>query len=224
MVISVRLFVLYICLLLWVGVVHGEAIPETFRLVTVKFEGVHSIQKEKLAETLALKIHEKWKFWKPKPILNRSDLDEDLVRIKQFYQRNGYYHTNAVYKVDVSRPAGPGADSEKDESKDGALADLAVTYTVTEGPPVLIETIDIRVEKPVDGIDASRLEDSLPIQTGKIFVVDAYNTAKKELSKIYGNKGYSSVAGQRSPDGGNGHRLLYHVRQTFQITERSGIR
>ena len=90
MIISVRLIFLFFCLYLLEGVVHGEAIPETFRLVRVKFEGVHSISKEKLAEALASKLPEKWKFWKQKPILGRSDLDEDLLRIKQFYQRNGY--------------------------------------------------------------------------------------------------------------------------------------
>ena len=166
-------------------------VPENFRLTGVKIVGVKSVSEKDLEKTLAARLPFRWKIWIPKPALNKADLDEDLVRIKQFYQRNGYYHTDAVYVVNVSKPAGPGADSGKGESKDGALADVAVTYTVAEGPPVLIETIDIRVAKPVEGIDASRLGGWLPIQTGKIFVVDAYNEAKKELSKIYGNKGYA---------------------------------
>lgn len=124
--------VLFFCLLLGATGVHGEEIPETFRLVTVKFEGVRLISEAKLAETLASRLPAKWKFWKPKPSLSRSDLKEDLLRIKQFYQRNGYYHTKADYKVAVTKTAGPVSDSKKDKSKDGALAHVAVTYTIAD--------------------------------------------------------------------------------------------
>ena len=191
LIIFVRLVALFICLLFWEGIVRGESIPETFRLVNVKFEGVHSVSKQELAKTLASKLHEKWKFWKPKPTLSPSDLEEDLIRVKQFYERNGYYHAKADYKVDVVRPAGSGTDFRKDESKEGALAHVAVTYTVVEGPPVLIETITMDLSKPVDGIEESMIRDTLPIQAGKIFTVKAYNASKTELSKIYGNKGYA---------------------------------
>ena len=166
-------------------------VPENFRLTGVKFVGVKNVSRKDLNKDLAARLPVRWKIWVPKPALKRADLDEDLVRIKQFYQHNGYYRTEAVYSVDVSKPAGPGVDSGRDKSKDGVLADVTVTYTVTEGPPVLIETIDIHVEKPVDGIDESNLENSLPIQIGKIFVVDTYNASKKELSNIYGNQGYA---------------------------------
>ena len=158
MVISVRRIVLFFCLFLCGGIVNGEEIPETFQLVTVKFDGVHSISKGKLAETLAARLPEKWKFWKPKPTLSRSDLEEDLLRIKQFYQQNGYYHTKAEYKADVVKPAGPVSKSEKTQSKDGALDHVAALFTITEGPPVHIDAIDIGFETPVDGID----EDAVP--------------------------------------------------------------
>jgi outer membrane protein assembly complex protein YaeT len=168
-------------------------VPENFRLTGVKIVGIKSVSKKDLEKTLAARLPVRWKIWIPKPVLSKSDLDEDLTRIKQFYQRNGYYHTEAVHSVNISKPAGSDTDSGKDESKEGALADVAVTYTVTEGPPVRVEAIDIRVEKPVDGIEESRLGSSLPIQTGNIFVIDAYNAAKKELSRMYGNNGYARV-------------------------------
>ncbi len=169
----------------------GMAMPENFRLTGVKLIGVESVSRKDLEETLAARLPVRWKIWIPKPKLTRTDLDEDLVRIKQFYQRNGYYHTEAVYNAVVSTPAEPGTEPGKDPPKAGALADVAVAYTVAEGPPVLIETIDIRVENKVDGVDESRLEGSLPVKTGSIFVVDTYDAAKKELAKIYGNQGYA---------------------------------
>ena len=180
-----------ICLQVSSASIAEMVVPENFRLTGVKFVGVKNVSRKDLNKDLAARLPVRWKIWVPKPALKRADLDEDLVRIKQFYQHNGYYRTEAVYSVDVSKPAGPGVDSGRDKSKDGVLADVTVTYTVTEGPPVLIETIDIHVEKPVDGIDESNLENSLPIQIGKIFVVDTYNASKKELSNIYGNQGYA---------------------------------
>ncbi len=166
-------------------------LPENFRLTGVKLIGVKSISENDLRKTLAARLPVWWKIWIPKPTLTKADLDEDLVRIKQFYERNGYYHTRAVYSVKVSKPTGPDPDPGKDEPKDSALPDLSVTYTVTEGPPVLIENLEIKVLKSVDGIDESGLEPQLPIQKGKIFAVDAYNEAKEALSKIYGSQGYA---------------------------------
>jgi len=171
-------------LLLLTGVVHGEAIPETFRLVTVKFEGVHSIPKGKLAETLASKIHEKWKFWKPKPVLNRSDLEEDLLRIKRFYEQNGYYQSEGTvaFKMTAGEPTG----TDKPPS-------LAVIFSVTEGPPVKISEVLLTLEKQVEGITQASLLSRLPFRPGQIFVTSVYQDGKKRLTQIFGNRGYPKV-------------------------------
>lgn len=188
---NILLIFVLICFQLSIAQAAAMSVPENFRLKGVKFVGVKSVSKNELEKILAARMPVVWKFWLPKPRLNKMDLDEDLTRIKQFYQRKGYYHTEAVYGVDVMKPAGPGPDSGKESPKQGTLADVSVTYTITEGPPVIIESIDIRVEKPVEGVDHAHLKTMLPIQTGHIFEVDAYEAAKKELSKIYGNQGHA---------------------------------
>ena len=88
---------------MFIGVVSVEADTTTtsqdFRLATVKFVGVRQVSQKQLAENLAAKTPTKWKFWKPKPTLNRTDLEEDLLRIKQFYQRKGYYRATADFTI-----------------------------------------------------------------------------------------------------------------------------
>ena len=60
-------------------------LPENFRLTGVKLIGVKSISENDLRKTLAARLPVWWKIWVPKPTLTKADLDEDLVRIKQFY-------------------------------------------------------------------------------------------------------------------------------------------
>jgi outer membrane protein assembly factor BamA len=76
---------------IWVVSVETDttATSQDFRLATVKFVGVRQVSKKQLAENLAAKTPNIWKFWKPKPTLNRTDLEGDLLRIKQYYQRKG---------------------------------------------------------------------------------------------------------------------------------------
>ncbi len=150
--------------------------PRDFRLAAVKFVGVKHVSKKQLAEILAAKTPNKWKFWKPKPTLNRTDLEEDLLRIKQFYQRNGYYHANAEFTI-----------AEKDAT---TPLTIAVTFTVTEGPPALIQSIELITEKQIDGISAPDLQTLFPLKIGQIFETDLYDDGKNELAKTYGNHGY----------------------------------
>jgi outer membrane protein assembly complex protein YaeT len=170
------------CLLIIFGLFFGvisvkaDTVPEEFRLSAVKFNGVKHVSKKELANTLAAKVPPKWKFWKPKPTLNRTDLEEDLLRIKQFYQRKGYYRATADFAI---------------VEKDAAIpSTIAVTFTVTEGPPVVAQSIKFITEKHIDDISDQDLQTLFPLKLGQIFVTDLYNDGKKKLTEAYGNHGY----------------------------------
>ena len=150
-------------LILPVAAATADAVPDQFELVAVKFTGVESVSKSELAKTLAAQTPPIWKVWLPSPVLSAEDLEEDRLRIQQFYRNNGYYRTEVAVAVTVSgmepdRKAAE-ATSRNSESAEPAenpsekLPRVKVTYEITEGPPVLIESIDMAISGTVKGVD-----------------------------------------------------------------------
>ena len=147
-----KIFLLWVTLLVLPAVAAVEVAPDQFELVEVTFTGVESVPKSELARTLIAQTPPFWKFWRSSPVLSAQDLEDDRLRIQQFYRDNGSYQTVAGFTVTVSGPApvrgisvppqsqkitGPG------EPPSGALPRVSVTFEITEGPPVLIESIDM---------------------------------------------------------------------------------
>lgn len=86
----------------------ADTVPNQFELVAVKFTGVESVSESELAKTLAAQTPPIWKVWQPSPVLSAEDLEEDRLRIQQFYRNNGYYQTEVEIAVTVSgRRTGP---------------------------------------------------------------------------------------------------------------------
>jgi outer membrane protein insertion porin family/translocation and assembly module TamA len=165
-----------------------EPIPDRFRVADVRFVGIENVSENELRKILAAQKPSRWKFWVPRPEIGREDLREDTIRIEQFYQRKGYYHAAARYEVEISE--GPKKEGSGEEKK-VALPGGVVTYSIQEGPPAYIQSVDIQVEKSIDGIRQPDLLEAMTIGTGKVFAVDDYEETKKRLARIYENRGYA---------------------------------
>jgi len=172
-----------LCLLILIGFsvsASGMEPGSQFSLKALRFVGIKSVLKDDLAKTLAIKAPPKWKFWLDRPVFSAEDLQDDVLRIKQFYQDRGYYHTAVAYQIEAAEhrkaPTGPQSTN--------------VTFTITEGPPVLVEAINITVEPEIEKPALKDLLNLLPLRTGRIFSTTAYRDAKKALLKAFGNSGY----------------------------------
>ena len=187
-------------LILPVAAATADAVPDQFELVAVKFTGVESVSKSELAKTLAAQTPPIWKVWLPAPVLSAQDLEEDRLRIQQFYRNNGYYRTEVAVAATVSgmepdRKAAE-ATSRNSESAEPAenlsekLPRVKVTYEITEGPPVLIESIDMAISGTIKGVDRTALLADTRLEIGQVFKVAEYEEAKKKIKRTLGNRGY----------------------------------
>ncbi|MBF0494985.1 MAG: hypothetical protein HQK58_00190, partial [Deltaproteobacteria bacterium] len=85
-------------LLVTVSPVWAGETPGKFLVLGVKFVGVESVLEKDLVKILATKTPPWWKVWSARSTVTAMELDEDLMRIKQFYQERGYYRTECTYK------------------------------------------------------------------------------------------------------------------------------
>ena len=185
-------------LILPVAAATADAVPDQFELVAVIFTGIESVSKSELAKTLAAQTPPIWKVWLPAPVLSAQDLEEDRLRIQQFYRKNGYYKTEvavAVAGMDPNRKAEKAtnrnsASAEPAESPPAKLPRVKVTYEITEGPPVLIESIDMAISGAVKGVDRTALLTDSRLEIGRVFKVAEYEEAKKNIKRTLGNRGY----------------------------------
>lgn len=182
-----------------VGVATADAVPDQFDLVAVNFTGVESVSKSELAKTLAAQTPPFWKVWRSSPVLSAQDLEDDRLRIQQFYRDNGFYQTVAGFTVTVSGPAPVRGTSVPPQSQkitgpgeppSGALPRVSVTFEVTEGPPVLIESIDMTVNGPLKGVDRTLLLADTRLEIGRVFKAAEYEEAKKNINRTLANRGY----------------------------------
>lgn len=183
-----------------VAVAASDAVPDRFGLIAVNFTGVESVSKSDLAKTLAAQTPPVWKVWRPAPVLSAQDLEEDRLRIQQYYRNNGYYRTEVEIAVSVSgieseRKAvkvNPSTLTATEPGKEQAekLPRVEVTYKINEGPPVLIESIDMVISGTVEGVDRTAILADTRLEIGQVFKVAEYEESKKNIKRTLGNRGY----------------------------------
>lgn len=142
----------------------------------VRFVGVEHVDKKALAESLMTSAPPFWKFWASSPVVRITDLDDDLLRIRHFYQARGYYQATAEHEIMA-------VDQKYD-----------IEFHVTEGPPVIIHDIAIDCMCELETLTEARIRSSLLIHPGDIFKTEAYEQSKKKMRKLLGNQGYPFAA------------------------------
>ncbi len=171
-----KIVFLLMILILFASHAFGVVEADKFKLAGVKFVGITNVSEKELSKTLAAKPFPRWKFWVPEPTFTFGDLEDDLLRIKQFYQAHGYYHTEVTFKTK--------------KIKVRPIPLIHVTYTITEGPPVIIKAIVLKIRQEIDGVSEQDLLEPIPLKIGQIFEIANYREAKKVILKILGNKGH----------------------------------
>lgn len=170
-----------------------------FIVEDVNFSGVSSIDKKVLADSLAVKTPPAWKFWKDHPVVSRQSLADDVLRIEHFYQNKGYYGASADYEIKCSEKCqetdrGPADENTPEEgalpASRKSLCRCDVLFRVTEGRPVRVRSIELNCKNPIHVVSQFQIKAALPFNTGDIFITEEYESAKKVIRELLGNKGY----------------------------------
>jgi outer membrane protein assembly complex protein YaeT len=176
-------------------------VPARFQLTWVRFKGVKHVSEKKLAATLAAKIPPLWKIWQRGPTLSAIDLEDDRIRIQQFYEQHGYYHSQVNMTTDISRPATSVQDAS-DEQAHARLPQVKVTFEVTEGDPIIVTAIEVGIDKTIDRWDEKQLREILALKTGRVFTAADYEASKKQAARFLGVRGhpFATVTGKATID------------------------
>jgi len=132
--------------------------------------------------------------------LDRVHLPLDSIRLLRYYQERGFY--DVAVDLDTSR-AGPSA--------------IAVRFTITEGQPMLIDTLTLL---GLDGLpDSARIRRGLPLAVGQRFDSEALGNALAYLTTSLRNTGYPDA------DVFRGYQTNYEAhRASVELTVVPGVR
>ena len=121
---------------------------EPIRVRSLKFRGVSHISESELRTVLATK-QGSWLPFSKKPGFNRDEFTRDLQRVTAFYTDRGYPDAK-VTSVDADL--------------DAAKQTVALTVTVAEGDPVIVESVRF------DGFEAlpERRQQTLPSRVARV--------------------------------------------------------
>ena len=140
----------------------------SFRIVGAKTETVKDLKKE-----LSMKLPSFWPPWGAPPPFRLQDLEYDVERLKTFYRRQGFFHTEI--KPEISYGPGKAVD---------------VTLKIDEGPWVKVTDIDVEV---AGAMDLSELRRKWPLNPGDRFVEKPYDDLKNLYLNHLPNHGYPKV-------------------------------
>jgi len=120
--------------------------------------------------------------WRSRPVFDPSTFEQDLERLKRYYESRGFFDAKVVY------------DLEAEEVGTGDL--LTITFWVEEGEPSTVAAIDVGVHAPED----LPLPESLSIKNGERFDEETYQKGDAELKEFFLDKSYAHVTVERSAE------------------------
>jgi outer membrane protein assembly complex protein YaeT len=188
-------------LIMFPGIASADREGQWFRIQAFTFRGVDQLDKNDLLDALAVKPPPSWKFWATQPVVSAQEIQDDAIRIRQFYHDHGFYMVNVTYEIvsadllrffryvydvdeilDMLR-----FDAPRDEA---AIRDGRVIFRIVENNPVTIGNIDLDCLCEIETVAPPTLAESLPVQPGSLFNRQAYEDAKEMIRNILGNQGY----------------------------------
>ena len=141
------------------------------RLRSLRIIGAKTIPVKKLKAEMVLPMPS-WLPWKKLPLFKEDELAGDVVRLKTYYQRQGFYHTQIVPKV---------------ETQDHRVS---VELHITEGPFVQVLQEEVKETPTTPPVALSALKAEWPLKVGDRFTVDGYEALKRLYRDYLLDHGY----------------------------------
>src|SRR6266852_1703458 len=137
-----------------------------YKLEEIDLSGERAFSRDGLVSVMTTKERPWYQVWKPLPDFDTQAFTDDLAHIERFNQAHGYYNAHVTYDLTLS------GDKVTPHVK------------VSEGKPIRVATIDIRVANsspPPQELDRSF---KLPFKKGDVFDQDAYQTGAQDLINL----------------------------------------
>jgi len=126
-----------------------------------------------LKKELSIALPTFWPPWRKRPPFRLQDLDYDVDRLKTFYRRQGFCHTEIQPEISY-----------------GPKGAVEVTLKIDEGPWVKVTDINVEVAGP---LDLSDLQQKWPLNPGDRFAEKPYDDLKNFYLNYLPNHGYPRV-------------------------------
>ncbi|MGH7902424.1 MAG: outer membrane protein assembly factor BamA [Thermodesulfobacteriota bacterium] len=145
----------------------------TVRITKIMIKGGKAISRKKIKESMATEFPS-IKPWVKKPEFHEEILKDDMIRIKNVYNKNGYYDAIAKYKLKYS----------KDENS------VEITINIKEGKPVILTELNLNYKSGLDEPIRKKIIDSIPLKVNKTFSQLSYEITKNLILNILSDDGY----------------------------------
>ena len=123
-------------------------------------------------------FQQKLSFWKKGERFSSSAFEEDIIKLKKYYQKNGFLSPEISYRL---------LPNKKDRK-------LNIKINIKEGPSVLISKINYRF--PVDGTfkqSMDSIEKKIPLKADKRFRDEDVIATEKIIYNYFSKKGYPFI-------------------------------
>jgi translocation and assembly module TamA len=144
-----------------------------YKLEKNEISGPHAFPRETLLSAMKTTERPWYQIWKPLPEFDPQRFNDDVARLKRFYEAHGFYNARITYKLTLK------ADR------------VTPRITVTEGKPVRIAGITVSNASgfaPPQALDRSF---ELPLKKGDIFDERAYQQGAQVLLDLYTTHAYA---------------------------------
>jgi outer membrane protein assembly complex protein YaeT len=190
-----------------------EPHPVERTVVGLRFEGNRAIPGDTLAAAIATSASS-WNYtwflrgltgWLPfgdRRAFDETEFRRDAVRLLLFYRQHGYY------------------EARVDTVVRRAEREVHVTFQIVEGPPVLVEGVE--VTGTAEAIPPGDLVRALPLRTGRPFNRFLFDASSDTLTRALRNRGYPFAAVYRSYSVNRPTRVA-HVEYAVDLGPRARI-
>src|SRR5712691_7944939 len=150
-----------------------------YKLEQIDLSGERAFSRDGLVSVMTTKERPWYQVWKPLPDFDTQAFTDDLAHIERFYQAHGYYNAHVTCDLTLS------GDKVTPHVK------------VSEGKPIRVATIDIRVANSSPRPQELDRSFKLPFKKGDIFDQDVYHTGAQDLINLYTTHSYAHAKIQR---------------------------
>ena len=150
------------------------------RVREVAIEGNESYWSRTLSGKIATAERPWWAPWRAHPELDPFTLEDDLERLRRFYESEGYWHVNVSHDLRI----------------EARFVDVVIR--IEEGARV--ETGAVRAGITDEPAGGEPLPEEISLQPGEPFTEAAYQRAEADLRRFYLERSYAQVEVERSAE------------------------
>ncbi|MBM4273734.1 MAG: hypothetical protein FJ134_04615 [Deltaproteobacteria bacterium] len=156
------LLVYLLSLMMWVSPAYAQAeAPALPVLRSLRIKGAKIIPASKIREELIMPLPSRLP-WKKPPVFREGELNADVDRLKHYYRRQGFYHT------EISTRIIPVTEGE-----------VEVEITINEGPWVKVTRLELKPPPAELPLDLSKLAAQRPLKLGDRWEEGSYDALKR---------------------------------------------